>query len=133
MYTIIILLIITPIGFYSKFYSGPAECWINDSLGGLLYEIFWCLILFFLLPKTRSIIIAGGVLIITCVLEILQLWHPPILQTIRKTFIGKTLIGTSFVWSDFFYYFIGCCIGFFIIQFLKKKNTNISTHHDIVL
>ena len=122
LYTLLLIIIITPLGFYSKFYSGSGAYWVNNSLGGILYEIFWCLVAFLCLPKTRTYKIAGTVFIITCILEILQLWHPPFLQTIRSTFMGKTLIGTSFVWSDFVYYLIGCVIGLFVTHLIQKLN-----------
>jgi hypothetical protein len=34
-WSLILLLLITPIGFYTKIYSGPAAHWVNDSLGGV--------------------------------------------------------------------------------------------------
>lgn len=118
-YTAISLIIIVPLGFYSKFYNGLFTYWVNNSLGGVLYEIFWCLIIFLFLPKTNIHIIAGIVFVVTCILEILQLYHPPFLQAIRQTFIGKTLIGTSFVWSDFMYYLLGCSIGLLIMRWFQ--------------
>ena len=39
--TIISIFGIVPIGFYSKFYRGSAAQWVNGSLGGVFYEIFW--------------------------------------------------------------------------------------------
>ena len=122
LYTTLLFVIIIPIGFYTKFYNGPGAHWVNNSLGGVLYEIFWCLVIFFTLPKTRPFIIACSVFIITSILEILQLWHPPFLQAVRRTFIGKTLIGTSFVWPDFLYYLIGCSIGLLIMHLVQKSH-----------
>lgn len=117
---VFILIILTPIGFYTKLYHGHFYYWVNNSLGGILYEIFWCLAALFFLPKIRPFKIAIGVFLITSTLEILQLWHPAFLQSIRRTFIGRTLIGTSFVWSDFFYYCIGCSIGFLLLCMLQS-------------
>jgi hypothetical protein len=39
------------------------------------------------------------VLVATCLLEFLQLWHPPLLEAVRSTFIGRTVLGTSFTWN----------------------------------
>jgi len=120
LFTLLLIIIITPTGFFTKYYQGIGAYWVNNSLGGVFYEVFWCLVLFFILSKAKPLKIAGAVFIITCILETLQLWHPPFLQAIRRTFIGKTLIGTSFVWSDFMYYFIGCSIGLLLINILQK-------------
>ncbi len=97
--TRISLLIITPLGFASKFYIGPPGAWwFNDYAGGIFYEIFWCLVVILLLPYTSAFLVASFVLVITCFLEFLQLWHPPFLEAIRSTFIGSALIGTTFTW-----------------------------------
>jgi hypothetical protein len=117
---LISIVAITFLGFTTKFYSGPAAGWVNNSLGGVFYEIFWCLMVFFILPRLESWKIACIVFIITCLLEFLQLWHPPFLQTIRDTFIGATILGTTFVWSDFFYYVIGSLLGWDCIVVLHK-------------
>ncbi len=120
--TLLSILIITPIGFASKFYQGPAAAWVNDSLGGMFYVIFWCLVDFLIFPKTRPWKIATIVLIITCLLEFLQLWHPHFLELLRRSFIGATVLGTSFVWSDFPYYILGSGIGWLWLQWIKNKS-----------
>lgn len=115
------ILLITPLGFASKFYGGPFEAWVNDSLGGVLYEIFWCFATAFFLPKVRPQKIALWVFITTCFLEVLQLWHPPFLTVIRSHFIGQTLLGTSFSWLDFPHYAAGCVLGWYLVNRLKRK------------
>jgi hypothetical protein len=35
------LLVTVPVGVYTKFHQGPAADWVNNSLGGVFYEIFW--------------------------------------------------------------------------------------------
>jgi hypothetical protein len=132
IWTLISLLIIVPVGFYSKFYRGPGANWVNNSLGGVFYEIFWCLITFLIadilkkpdpLKKTgyyRETVIAAIVLIITCMLEFLQLWHPPVLESLRSTFIGRTVLGTTFTWSDFPYYFLGTGIGWIWMRIVSS-------------
>ena len=116
--TLLSLLVILPVGFYSKFYRGPAAEWVNDSLGGAFYEIFWCLLVFLFLDRPRAI--AGWVLVLTCVLEFLQLWHPPVLEFMRGYFLGRTILGTTFAWSDFFYYVLGCGIGWLWMVGLQR-------------
>ena len=114
------ILIIIPLGFASKFYIGFGAKWFNDSFGGLLYEVFWCLLVSIILIKIKPWKIASVVFIITCILEFLQLWHPIFLEMIRDTFIGRTIIGTSFVPSDFIYYFIGSFVGWVLLEKIRK-------------
>ena len=118
---ILSLLVVVPLGFLSKFYSGPASTWINDSLGGVFYEIFWCLIIALVWVKLSTWKIVLWVFGVTSILEILQLWHPETLEMIRSTFLGRTLIGIQFAWLDFPYYMIGCLIGWFWIGQIHKS------------
>jgi hypothetical protein len=113
------LLVIVPFGFSTKFYTGYGQSWVRDSLGGVFYEIFWCLVVYLCCRRLRIGVIAAMVLFGTCCLEFLQLWHPPCLEYLRGNFIGSTILGTTFCWSDFPYYFIGSGIGWF---WLKKLN-----------
>ena len=124
-WVLFLLLLITPIGFYSKFYSGPAADWVNDSLGGVFYEIFWCLLVFLFFVNIKARVIATSVFIVTCFLEVLQLWHPEFLEIIRSYFIGRTVLGTSFNLYDFIYYFIGSGIGYLILTLLQKLKNKI--------
>jgi hypothetical protein len=106
------LLVVTPLGFLSKLYAGPARGWFNNYAGGVLYEVFWCLVLFLFWPRRESALkIAVGVLAGTSALEVLQLWHPGLLEQIRLTFLGRALLGTTFSWWDFPHYVLGCALG----------------------
>jgi len=117
-WTLISLVIIVPLGFYSKFYTGPAASWVNNSLSDVFYVIFWCLLVFLLFPA-RPGLIAAGVFGVTGLLEVLQLVHHPILEFIRSFFLGRVLIGTDFVWSDFVYYAFGCVLGWLWLRTLN--------------
>ena len=117
---LISILIITPLGFASKFYTGLGAKWFNNSLGGLLYEVFWCLVISLIFIKFKPWKIALFVFTITCFLEFLQLWHPYFLEVLRSTFIGRTIIGTTFVLRDFIYYFIGSLMGWALLVKIKK-------------
>ena len=118
LWTLLSLLAVTPLGFALKLYTGPGRAWANNYAAGVLYEIFWCLLLFLIRPR-RPILspskdagrIALVVLIATCILEFLQLWHPAPLEAIRATFLGRTLLGTTFSWWDFPHYLLGCGLG----------------------
>jgi hypothetical protein len=86
--TLASIVVIVPVGFYSKLYRGPAAHWGNDSLGGVFYVIFWCLVAFLFWPSRRPSIVASLVLAVTCGLEFLQLWHPALLEALAQPFPG---------------------------------------------
>ncbi len=106
------LIVIIPVGLWSKIYTGPAAWWVNDYAGGICYEIFWCLFIFFFIPKKKAIpTIVLWVFILTCLLEIGQLYPGTILALIRSYRIGRLILGTTFSWWDFPHYAIGCLVG----------------------
>ena len=116
-YIIFSLIFVTPLGFLFKFYSGPGQWWFNDYGAGVLYEIFWILVVFFFIPTKKSANrIPFWVFTITSALEILQLYHPWLLEKIRSYFLGAALIGTTFTWWDFPHYAIGCVIGWLLTR-----------------
>ncbi len=121
-WTLISTLIIVPLGLYSKYYSGQAARWVNDSFGGVLYVIFWCLLAFLFLSDTNPWKITAAAFAVTCFLEFLQLWHPPFLEILRSNFMGRTILGTSFSWSDFPYYVLGGGIGLIWMKILQKHS-----------
>jgi hypothetical protein len=115
------ILLITILGFGSKFYTGPGSLWVNNSLAGLFYETFWCLVVFMVKPGLSAFSIASWVFAVTSVLEVMQLWHPSFLQVIRSTFMGSALLGNSFNWLDFPYYLAGCILGIVLIKYLDHS------------
>ncbi len=108
---LVALVLVVPIGFATKFYPGPARDLVNNYLGGVLYEVFWVWGVLLLRPRWPVRTVGAGVLVATSVLEVMQLWHPPLLEAIRATFLGRTLIGTTFSWWDFPCYVAGCAAG----------------------
>jgi hypothetical protein len=114
--------VIVPLGLYAKRgYHGPAAAWARDSAGGVLYVIFWCLVLAMLLPHTKAVRIAAAVVIATCILEFLQAWHPPLLEAARSHFVGRTILGSYFDWGDFPYYFAGGAAGWAWLRAIGRR------------
>jgi len=93
---------------------------VNNSLGGILYVIFWSLFFSVIFQKAKPWKIATIVFIITTILEIMQLWHPIFLEIIRDSFIGRALLGTSFSRLDIVHYLFGLVLSFGLIKMLRK-------------
>ncbi|MDB9525014.1 DUF2809 domain-containing protein [Oscillatoria sp. CS-180] len=113
---------IVPFGLVTKFYQGAGEAWLNDTFGGIPYEIFWMLLLAIIIPSLRPVTVALSILIATCILECLQLWQPAWLQAIRATLVGRLVLGNTFTWDDFPYYAIGCFIGWLWLRWLQARS-----------
>jgi hypothetical protein len=118
---VLFLVIITVVGFYSKFYGGPAANWVNHSFSGVFYVMFWALLVFIFFEDWNPWFISVSVFLVTCLLEFLQLCHLPFLEVMRSYFIGKTLLGTTFTWSDFPFYAGGSVLAWICLWYFKRK------------
>ena len=116
------LVLIVPLGFWLRRLNlGPESRWIANWGGSLSYEVFWMLVVFLFVPRPQRITaIAVGVCAATYMLEFAQLWHPPPLQMIRSTFLGRAVLGTAFSWWDLPIYPVGCALGWLWLRGLCK-------------
>jgi hypothetical protein len=69
-------------------------------------------------PRLAPGWVALGVLVATCLLEVLQLWQPAWLQAVRATLPGRLVLGSTFSPSDFWYYLIGAGLGWLGLRWL---------------
>lgn len=113
--------VIVPLGLALKFYQGPGQSWLNDTFGGVPYEIFFVLLAAYIWPAVSPGRIAIAVCLATCGVEFLQLWQPAWLQAIRATLPGRLVLGTTFSWTDFPYYFVGSGLGWLGLRWLQGK------------
>jgi hypothetical protein len=118
---LISLLIIVILGLTSKFYQGWQAEWFNNSLGGVFYVIFWMFLVYFFCKRLAVWKNAVLIFLSTSLVEFLQLWNPAWLQFLRSSFIGRTVLGTTFSCDDFFYYAIGTIIGFGLLTFIRTR------------
>jgi hypothetical protein len=123
IWILICLAVITPAGFLIwRYYRGSPEQWLRFYAPDIIYVMLWCLVFFFIWPsKTNIIRIPLIVLVITCVLEFLQLWQPAFLQKIRSTLIGAALLGRDFMWQQFPYYILGSALSILLLAILADK------------
>jgi Protein of unknown function (DUF2809) len=114
---------LVPIGYWVRFYGfGPSE--LKDALGSIAYEMFWITLGLACWPKVSTLKMSIGVLLITCGLEFLQLWQPPLLQALRATLLGRLVLGNTFGWSDFPAYGVGSFLGCLWVRFLYRTYRN---------
>ena len=99
---------------------GPGAEWVRSSSGGILYVMFWMFLVMTIWPRLSPWRVALAVLLVTSVLEVLQLWHPPLLTAVRNTFVGHALLGSTFSWWDFPHYLLGCVLGVALAGAIQK-------------
>jgi hypothetical protein len=113
------ILAIVPLGYLVRFSPFLPEV-IRDLGGNIAYETLLILLVLFVKSSANRSNVAIGVFLVTCALEFLQLNRSPWLQAIRGTTIGRLILGTDFVWSDFIGYAIGCYCGWLWIRLLDR-------------
>jgi hypothetical protein len=112
-----LLLIIVPLGLFSKTYTGIGQAWVNDYSGDILYEILWCLVFFWFFPSKKAVVsIPIWVFIVTSIIEISQLFFDRVSLALRETIIWKLLLGSAFVWWDFPHYALGSWLGWLLLN-----------------
>jgi glycopeptide antibiotics resistance protein len=112
------MLLIVPLGYIVRF---AGNAWWNDFLGSVAYDIFWVLLVALILPRVSLAKVAIAVCLVTCLLEFLQLWQNPVYFSIRATWVGRLVLGNTFMWSDFPSYFIGSFAGWLWARSLKHR------------
>jgi len=75
-------------GYWLRFLAPIGAEW-RDRSGGIAYVVFWVVVVAGLVPQARRWRIALTVFLVTCGLEFAQLWQPPWLEAIRRTFLGR--------------------------------------------
>ena len=89
---------------------------MNNYLGGVLYVLFFIVLVKIIWIKGNSLFIMLLVISATFGLETLQLWQPPFLTSVRSNFLGSALFGTDFDWLDFPHYILGGIIGIYLLK-----------------
>ena len=114
----VLIPLVVGFGLCCKYYRGFGSDWVNNwGPASVAYELLLMLIVFAVVPRCDAVIrIAIGVLVVTCLLEFLQLWHPDWLEAIRSTLVGRLALGTTFSWWDFPAYVVGCALGVLLLR-----------------
>jgi len=113
LYAFAVVILLTPIGFYTKFFHGPHQNWVYSYAGDIFYPMFWFFVLIFIRPRMSAMKAAIIIFIFCTAIELSQLLSFPLLEKIRETFIGRTIIGVHFVLVDIIYYAVGCALGLY--------------------
>ncbi len=121
VYYIIVIIIITILGFGSKHYHGIYEHIINNKIAGLWYVVFWTLLIRFFSPRIPLYLLSGIVLMTTIALEFTQLLSFEFMQTLRNFYVIRAIIGSHFSWSDLPFYFGGSIVSVLLIITIEKK------------
>ncbi|NJR37870.1 MAG: DUF2809 domain-containing protein [Leptolyngbyaceae cyanobacterium CSU_1_4] len=121
LHFLISIVLIIPLGYSVRFSTGLGIPLLQDIIGSLAYQVLLMLIASFFYPRASLVKIAVWVCVASCVGELLQLWQPPFLQSIRATWLGRIVLGNTFTLSDFPPYAVGSFLGWLGLKWLRQK------------
>ncbi len=100
---------------------------INDYFGDALWAVMIFLIFRFTFFNKDTRYIAIISLLFCFLIETSQLYHAPWIDAIRATTLGGLVLGSGFLWSDLFAYYIGVhAAATFELYILRRKQYNIA-------
>ncbi|MDB5036252.1 MAG: hypothetical protein JWQ98_3493 [Chlorobi bacterium] len=108
---IIITLAVIPLGLGSRRYGGHLPAFVATYAGDTLWTVMFYFIVVSLAPRLAIRRAALTALAASCVIEILQLYHAPWIDSIRATTLGGLALGFTFLWSDMVCYTVGVLIA----------------------
>ncbi len=114
---------IIPLGYGVRFSSALNAPLLQDIAGAVCYQMLWMMIVAFIRPKLSLAKCAVGVFIASSAIEFLQLCKLPFLLALRATWLGRVILGTTFLWADFPPYALGCVFGWVTLSALRKRFT----------
>jgi hypothetical protein len=112
---------IIPFGYCVRFSTQLHAPLLQDIVGSVAYQILLMMVVAFIFPRLSLVKSAVGVFIASSVIEVLQLCRAPFLVTVRSTWIGRVILGNTFLWSDFPPYVLGCLVGWIILWALQQR------------
>jgi hypothetical protein len=125
---ILAIILLVPLGFFVKFgIKGPWEIWCNRYGAAILYEVFWVLVVRFVSQRIQPTTCGFSVFVGTSILEFLQLWRPTWLESVRQTFLGAAVLGSTFDANDFLYYAMGSYVGYLLLRAIVRSSSHTNT------
>lgn len=119
-----LIIVVAALGIAAKLLPFAEGTWISYGVSGLFYVTELCLILYLIFPDHSSVVLALAAFLITSLLEILQLWNPDFLEWVRSSFVGRSILGSTFSWLDYPYYLGGAVLGIILLNLVRRKETD---------
>lgn len=82
-----------------------------EYAGDALYATLVFFLLLFAAPRASRFALAALAFGASALVELSQAWHVAPLDAARATRLGRLVLGTTFVWSDFPCYAVGAALG----------------------
>ena len=91
--------------------------WVGDMLWAAM--IYFILRFFYPRAPARSIVI--GSISISYAIEFSQLYKAPWIDNLRHTFLGRMVLGDTFLWGDLLSYSVGILLAVLLDNSINRK------------
>ena len=115
------MIIVAALGVLAKAFPTDEAIWISNHLAGTFYVVELSLILYLIFPDHLTFSLVAVSFLLTSLVEFFQNWHPGFLEPVRASFIGHTILGSTFSWLDFPWYLAGAFLGWLLLQWIKPR------------
>lgn len=112
---------IIPLGYWVRFSTVLNAPLLQDIGGSLAYQVLVMMAAAFLWPRVSPGRCAAGVFVFSSAIEFLQLCKAPALLAVQRTWLGRVILGNTFLWSDFPPYAVGCVLGWWVLRGLRRR------------
>ena len=99
------------LGLGSRRFGAALPTFVADYAGDTLYATLVFPLLLFAAPRARIAWLGVLAFALSALVEVSQRWHVGPLDAARATRLGRLVLGTTFVWSDFPCYAVGAALG----------------------
>lgn len=117
------ILVVVSAGFLMKTCCEHSAPFVANQLSSIPYILFWVLLIELLYPPKNYKLTVIWVLVVTSLLEFSQLYQADWLNNLRRHFLVRTVIGSTFAWHDFLMYLAGSLIAFGVLSRYRRWTT----------
>jgi hypothetical protein len=110
----VLFLLIIPVGLATRKQPAWFYPFIAEYGGDVLWSAMFFFLFRFLWPQHRLWLIALYTFLFSVAIELSQLYHAEWIDKIRITFLGRMLLGNTFLWTDIACYLAGTMLAWLI-------------------
>jgi glycopeptide antibiotics resistance protein len=120
----ILYLLIIPIGYSTRKMAHLYHPFIAEHGGDALWAAMFVFLFRSIWPSTKLWKVMLYSYLLCIAIEVSELYHAPWIDDIRRTFLGKMILGWGFLWGDFVRYLCGVLFAWFIATLADKYTSN---------
>lgn len=112
-------MVFVALGLGSRRFGEVLPGWVAAYAGDTLWGVMWFVAAVVIVPHARPSVWAAVSLAWTWGIEISQLYQSPWIDAVRRTLVGRYLLGNTFLWSDMVCCAVGVALAWVVVVAAK--------------